>query len=572
LVWVLFLLILSNCNLDSGVSSEVVVRAGAPDQAAVIKSKGYVGGTLRYSLPGEAETFNPLSVFETRSATLVYLTSATLLELDPLTQTVQPGLVASYDRNEEGTIFDLSIREGVHFSDGTPFTSDDVVFTFEQIYREESNNSLKDKLLINGEPIRVEKTGSTSIRLEFPEVYAPSEYLLASIPVLPKHLLDSETKPIEELWTLDTPPEKMAGLGPFVLSKYEPGIRAVFSANPHYWKVDSVGTQLPYLEQVVVEYILDRNNQLLRFQAKELELLDFLRPEDFVLLQKDPEIITQDQGASNALNFMWFNLSSKADGTPSKWFKSKKFRKAVCSAIDRSAVVENVFQGLATEALSMLSSANPVWSNPEIETCQYDPQESINLLKEDGFTLKREGNREFFYDTSGKKVAFELITKSDDVLGKVAAVVQQDLAEVGIELTIRQEEFRAVISRIMGSKDYESALLKLDIPVDPTAMNSVLFSSGSMHMWNPGQEQPESQWEADIDEWMRVQSVTIDQNERKRIFSKVQQTLADQTPLIPLVHGNVLAAWHKHLINVQPAGIFPYTIWNIWEISHNNGP
>ena len=292
------------------------------------------------------------------------------------------------------------------------------------------------------------------------------------------------------------------------------------------------------------------------------------------MLQSTPGVITQNLGASNALSFMWFNLSSAkiGDQTSYNWFSSTDFRLAICSAVDRAAIVTNVYQGLATEAQSLLSPANPVWFSPEIITCQYNPQFSRSLLKKAGFSWEREDDREALFDSSGREVTFELLTRSDDVFGKVAAIVQQDLSELGIKLLIRQEEFRAVISRVMGSRDYESALLKLDIPIDPTAMSAVLLSSGPMHMWDPGQSEPATQWEADIDRWMNLQAITPVQKERQEIFKQIQETLADQIPLVPLVHQNVIAAWHEKLIGVRPAPIFPYTLWNIWEISYKKEP
>lgn len=566
-----FLLFLSGCSSGPESLPKPVVRSGAPEEAHVLEVDGLPGGRLTYPLLGEVETFNPLAIVETRSATLIHLTTATLLEKDPLTGQILPGLVSSWDQTEEGLKIILSIRKGVRFSDGEPFTADDVIFTFEQIYRDDSNNILKDSILIAGEPIEVSKVDDFTVQLRFPKVYAPIEHALTTIPVLPKHLLENRGKPIEELWTLDTPLDQMAGLGPFVIRQYEPGLRAILSANPYYWKVDSSGTQLPYLEEVIIEYVPDRNNQLLRFQAGELDFLDYVLPEDFILLQQRDDVITRDLGPSSAVSFIWFNLTSAEPGTQARagkrWFASQNFRKAICSAMDREAIVNNVFQGKATAAVNLLSTANPVWFSPEIETCQFDPDRSRDLLSGEGFQWKRQGSREVLYDSSGSPVTFELVTRSEDILGKVAAIVQQDLAEIGIELSIRQEEHRAVISRVMGSRDYDSALMKLDMGTEPAMMSGIFLSSGPLHIWNPGQSRPATGWEAEIDQWMGLQAITPDQTERQKIFRQVQRSLADQAVLIPLVHNNVLAAWQKDFRNMRPAQIFPFTLWNVWEIS-----
>jgi len=561
---------LLSCVSDQPGAPTQVLRRGAPPGAEVVASRGRTGGTLRYSIPGEPETFNPLTVYDTRTALVVHLTSGTILDLDPFTQQIQPGVVADYTRSEDGTRFDFTLREGLRFSDGTPVTADDVVYTFRQIYREDSNNSLKDSLLVNGRPIGVEKLGADRFRLQFPEVYAPAEYILSGIPILPRHLLEKETRPIEELWTLDTPPEKMAGLGPFVLTTYKPGMRAVFSANPYYWKVDSQGAQLPYLERFVLEYIPDRNHQLLRFQAGELEILDQLvRPEDYQVLQDQTGITVRDLGPSNTVTFLWFNLSPGREKASADWFSSLDFRRAVCSAIDRSAIVSNVYQGLATEAWNLLSPANPLWFSPEIKACRRDVEAARKMLREAGFSWKIMEGRERLVDSAGRAITFELLTRSDDVFGRIAAIIQQDLAELGMQVMIRQEEFRSVISRIMGSRTYESALMKLDIPTDPTALAAVLLSSGPMHMWNPRQEKPATRWEAQIDKWVALQAVTAPLEKRQEIVRRIYSTLAEQVPLIPLVHRNVVAAWHRGVAGIRPAPVFPHTLWNVWELSLN---
>jgi hypothetical protein len=150
---------------------------------------------------------------------------------------------------------------------------------------------------------------------------------------------------------------------------------------------------------------------------------------------------------------------------------------------------------------------------------------------------------------------FNLRVENENVIGKTIG-----------ELRVRSMT-QAVISRVMGSRDYDSALMKLDIGTEPTLMNAIFLSSGSMHIWNPGQSKPATTWEAEIDQWMGLQAVTPDPTERLKIFHQVQRSLADQAVLIPLVHNNVLAAWQSDFRNIRPAQIFPFTLWNVWEIS-----
>jgi peptide/nickel transport system substrate-binding protein len=191
-------------------------------------------------------------------------------------------------------------------------------------------------------------------------------------------------------------------------------------------------------------------------------------------------------------------------------------------------------------------------------------------MKEGGFSWKLESERSVLVDETGAAVEFELLTPTNPVLGSIAAVIQQDLFALGIDLSIRQEEFRAVTSRIMTTGDYESALMLLDFPVEPADIVNVLFSSGSLHMWNPRQKSPATPWEKRVDQLMWKQLRTLDHGQRFEIFQEVQRLLAEERPFIPLVNKNILFAQRRGLENVRPANTFPFSLWNVWELFWSN--
>ena len=145
-------------------------------------------------------------------------------------------------------------------------------------------------------------------------------------------------------------------------------------------------------------------------------------------------------------------------------------------------------------------------------------------------------------------------------------MVNAGLELVGIRVTVKQEEFRAVISRIMGSFDYQVGLMNLDFPVEPADHVSVLLSSGPMHMWNPRQASPATAWERRIDELMLAQRTTLDLSERRKLYQEVQPILAHWEPVVPLVNRKVLVASREEVKNLRPVSIFPYVLWNLWEI------
>jgi peptide/nickel transport system substrate-binding protein len=559
---------LSGCVPESG--TRPTGRAGPPPGAEVVETTGRFGGTLSYALAGEPDTFNYFAATDARSRLAAYLTTGTLLELDPIEQVIKPGVVESYSVEADGRRVTLNLREGVRFSDGVPLSSDDVIFTFDRVLDESSRNVMRDLLRIDGEPLGVVKIDDRRVRVEASAAFASIEHLLATVPVFPRHRFTSDpSRPIEEWWTLGTPPGEMAGLGPYVIESHEPGVRTEFAANPHYWKVDSRGSQLPYLDRIRLDYVEDPNAQVLRLLSGRLDFMDQLvRPEDLRLLRERPGLVVEDAGPSGNLTFLWFNLNPPRDeaaGLRSEWFRQREFRQAVSSAVSRSAIVATVFDGLASEAPAFLSRAHRRWHADDLDYFDSDPARAREILRGAGFTWQEDRGDLVLLDPRGRTVSFELLTRSGDALGRIAALLRQDLAEIGIRMTIRQEEFRAVISRVMRSQDYDAAMMNLDIPLEPQDMRNLLLSTGSMHIWRPGQATPETEWEAEIDDLMAVLDNVRDPARRVAAFRRVQEILAWEMPLVPLVNRNVLVVRRASLRNVRAAPVFPYA-WNgVWS-------
>jgi peptide/nickel transport system substrate-binding protein len=573
------LLTLAACSGEEAGSRHGADPLPVPADAKRIDSSGIRGGVLRYCLPGEPSTFNPiLAVTESRAKLISHLTSATLFEYDPFEDRIVPGLAREWTLSEDKDLH-ITLRRGLRFSNSTAFSADDVLFTFRKILEEGSRNTLKDSLVFEGRPLEVEKTGEYSLRLGFPVPFAGAEFLLTTVPILPAGCFDGEGMFIEDYWGIGANPEEMAGLGPFQLAGHLPGQKTLLRRNPHYWKADRQGIGLPYLDGIEVHYVEDRNTRMLRLQAGDLDVVDqLLAPEDFVHLQTrgHREIATTNAGASGRLSILWFNLNPvEGDGrflTPekSRWFQSPHFRQAVSRAIDRQSIVENVFMGQATAAWTLMPPSLKKWHWSDCPGCKFDPEAAVALLREGGFDWVRRGNRRVLTDPRGGEVSFELLTRADPVMGKTAAMIQHDLAELGIQVTIRQEELRSVISRIMGSFQYDAALMNIDIPVEPCDHVNVLLSSGSMHMWHPRQKEPVTPWEKEIDRLMLQHRASLQMTERQRLYTEVQRILFEQAPIIPIVNSDVLVANRTWIANLRAATVHPYSLWNVWQLSERN--
>jgi len=200
-------------------------------------------GRLVYLQRGEPRTFNPMFVLDDASHEVVWRMHADLIHINRETQQVEPALAESWTALPGDNGFRLKLRRNVRFSDGQPFDADDVVFTFQAHLDEKVNSPQRGLLLVQGRPLRVRKVDSYTVDFDFGGPYGPAERIFDSIAILPRHLLEGAYKSgqLPGRWGLQTPPQAMAGLGPFRLKNYQAGEGLLLERNPYYWKKDGEG-------------------------------------------------------------------------------------------------------------------------------------------------------------------------------------------------------------------------------------------------------------------------------------------------------------------------------------------
>lgn len=176
-------------------------------------------------------------------------------------------------------------------------------------------------------------------------------------------------------------------------------------------------------------------------------------------------------------------------------------------------------------------------------------------------------------DNAGNKVEFSMITNAGNKLHeRMLALIQQDLARLGIQLNVVTLDFPSLIERISRTFNYESVLMAfVNADLDPSSQMNIWMSSADNHQWNPNEKTPATAWEAEIDKWMQAENASQDPRKRKSYFDRVQQIVADQAPMIFLVNPNALAAVAPNVKNVTPAVLFPQVYWNA-ERLQVNGP
>ena len=501
---------------------------------------------LRFVLRSEPKTFNPVLVAEDASDTIRYLTGGVLVRLNRKTQALEPELAKSWMVSKDGRQITFKLREGVRFSDGTAFSADDVAFTVKQLMDPAVHSPTADAFRSGSGDVTTQSAGKNQITVRFPAAVAGLAKLFDQVAIM------SATSPEKE----------KAVLGAFMLDEYKPGAYVSLKRNPHYWKKDAKGQQLPYIDSVRLDIQQNRDIELLRFRRGEIHLINDLSPELFDRLAADTTGVTYDAGPSLDAEFMWFNQAPNAQIPPYKleWFRSANFRRAISSAINRDDISRLVYGKHAQPAVGPVSPANHFWFNSKLKPHPFDRKAALARLAQDGFRLDGTTLR----DKHGNEVEFSLITNAGNKpRERMATVIQQDLAEIGIKLNVLTLDFPSLIDRMTQSFSYEAILLGLvNTELDPNSQMTVWLSSGDNHQWNPSQKSPETAWEAEIDKLMRAQASTADAKKRKQYFDRVQEIVWEQAPFIYLVNKNTLCAVSSALRPAEPVVLRPQTYWN----------
>ena len=285
---------------------------------------------LRFVIRAEPKTFDPFEMAsEEASETIRFLTSGVLIRLDRQTQKLEPALASEWKVIEDGRGIEFKLRQGVSFSDGSPFTASDVAFTMRRLMAPETRSPVADSFRSAPGEVEVEILGDELVRILFPAPVANLAELFDEVTVV----------------SALSPEHRDAVLGPFVLESYRPGVSVRLVKNSHYWKHDDEGQRLPYLQAVRLD--IQRNQQLesLRFQRGQIDLIPSLSPTAFERLRTSAKGTARDGGPSFDVDFMWFNQNPNApiQDNKRKWFASRAFRSAISEAINRDDLCRIAF-------------------------------------------------------------------------------------------------------------------------------------------------------------------------------------------------------------------------------------
>jgi peptide/nickel transport system substrate-binding protein len=186
------------------------------------------------------------------------------------------------------------------------------------------------------------------------------------------------------------------------------------------------------------------------------------------------------------------------------------------------------------------------------------------LLTEAGFSQKEADGKPALFDSAGNRVEFTIIVPAENEPRKLmAAVIQEDLAKLGMNVQVAPVDFQNLTERWTTSFDYDAVLLGLGVTgIDPSSFTSLLLSNAEVHQWRPKQEKPATQWEAKIDSLFAQQAQETDHAARKKTFDEIQSIMADEMPIVPIVSRHVITGVNQRVGNYSASSILPFSMWN----------
>lgn len=535
------------------------------------------GGIVTSSLRSEPRSFNRWVDRNFPTDLISHLTQAKLIRVNRATQEVEAALAESWTASPDNLTFTITLREAA-WSDGTPFTSADVLFTFQAIYDPKVNSVFTGALQVNGQPLVATAPDARTVVIRYPAPFGPGIALLDNLIIAPKHKLAAALAAgtFAQAWGVATPVNEMVSLGPFVLSRYEPGQRLTFDRHPQYWKKDAAGVALPYLDQVVLEVVPDQEAELVRLRSGQIDMLQQqVRPEDVATLRPlvdEGKLKLLELGVGTDPDLFFFNLRPRqwAKDPRGSWMSRREFRQAISHAVDREAFANTVYLGAGVPIWGPVTPGNQKWFSPNVPRYGFSVDKAKALLT--GLGLANRDQDEWLEDDKGTEARFTVLTfRGNSSLERSSAVLRDDLRQVGIAVDVVALEQGALIERMLKG-DFDAIFFVLTLTsLDPAMSPDFWLSSGSGHVWNIGQATPATEWEKQIDDLIHTMMATSDQAARKQAFDQVQKIFAEHLPAIYFVAPRMYIGVSSRVGSLTPTILRPQLLWAADAITVRSG-
>lgn len=489
-------------------------QQSSPVTGSVIQQQPEQGGVYTEGLVGSLGRLNPLLDWNNPADRDVNrLLFSGLVRFDERGMP-HAELAESWGVSQDGTVYNFTIRPNALWHDGTPVTSDDVLFTIELM---KSAGSLypQDIKDLWGR-VEVTRLNEKNLKFTLPEPYVPFiDYL--TFGVLPKHLL--EAIPPDQLQTSEFNIEPV-GTGPYKFDQLivEDGQIAgvVLSINANYYG------NVPFIEQVVFRYYpssaaaFEAYRQGDVFAISEISR-DVLQP---ALEEQSLSVYTSRMPQ---MGFVFFNLANPDVA----FLQNQKVRRALMLGINRPGIIASIMQGQAFVSDSPILPGSWAYFD-DTEHFEYDPDVAIELLKAEGYDIPSGGGDVRVKD--GIPLAFTMAHPDDATHTQIAQAIQTQWARIGVQVELLPQPYEQLVLTTLASRAFQSALVDLNLSRTP--------DPDPYPFWHQAEAvggQNYSGWDnRPASEYLEQARVTADYSLRAKLYRNFQVVFARELPALPL--------------------------------------
>jgi len=533
----------------SGRCSFVLALAGAlllgiggcnqpPSPMADTEQVPVSGDTFIQGSIGEPNTLLPVLASDSASSEINGLVYNGLVRYDK--NFVPEGeLAESWSISPDNLTITFNLRKGVKWHDGAPFTAADVMFTYRTYVDPETPTAYAEDYL---QVVRAEAPDDYTFRVTYAEPYAPA-LMSWGVSIHPKHLL-------EGVKLAESPLARHPiGTGPYVFKRWDPREKLVLEANPDYFE------GAPWIKRVVYRIIPDQSTMFLELKSGSLDFMG-LTP-----LQYDRQTeSTAFKRRYNKYRYLAFGYTYLGYNLRRPLFQDVRVRQALAHAIDKQEIVDGVLLGYGQAATGPYKPDTWVY-NPNVMRYSYDPKLAKALLAEAGWEDRDDDG---LLDKDGKPFTFTIITnQGNDLRSKSGEIIQRRLREVGIDVKLRILEWASFLNEFVFPGDFDAVILGWTGGPEPDQYD----------IWHSSKTAPRqlnfiAYSNSEVDALLERGRRIFDQDERKKIYDRLQEILAEEQPYNFLYVGDALPVVARRFRGIEesPAGIrYNFIDWYVPE-------
>ena len=440
--------------------------------------------------------------------------------------TPQPKLATAWETAPDGLSVTFTLRQGVKWHDGKPFTSADVAFTLLELIKKHHPRG-------RGVFAALQAVDTPDPQTAILRLSRPSPALMAALdgwetPMLPRHVYEGTDY-------LKNPANNApVGTGPFKFQDWQPGSHVILVRNDDYW-----GEGEPHLDRVVARFYGDPSARVAAFEAGELHLGgDGPIPLNEVKrFQDSPDFVVETRGTelNNSLDILECNLRS---GPLAK----VEVRQALLHAIDRDLMLNTVWYGLAEVLTGPVPRTIPKFYTDQVPAYPHDTAKAEQLLDAAGFPRGADGTR----------FKLRLIAPAiGDTYDRAGQFLSQQFRRIGVALDLRSVDVPTFIRTVYGEYDFDLSMFPSSVTADPSIGSHRFFHSKAVNKGTPfvnasGYANPE------MDKVLDAAGTEIDPAKRAALFHDFQRIAMEDLPILPLVrpiYVTVASARVKHFMN-----------------------